>query len=72
MHYLDINFFISNNSLFHSYRSDLDTTPLRQAIWYYVQRLFGLYKDDYEYRDINTFLNKKIKAFLKKVGQRLS
>ncbi|EXX67033.1 PA26-domain-containing protein [Rhizophagus irregularis] len=54
-------------SLFHSYRSDLDTTPLRQAIWYYVQRLFGLYKDDYEYRDINTFLNKKIKAFLKKV-----
>jgi len=54
-------------SLFHSYRSDLDTTPLRQAIWYYVQRLFGLYKDDYEYRDINTFLNKRIKAFLKKV-----
>ncbi|GES88938.1 sestrin-1 isoform X2 [Rhizophagus clarus] len=54
-------------SLFHSYKSDLDTTPLRQAIWYYVQRLFGLCKDDYEYRDINTFLNKRIKAFLKKV-----
>jgi len=46
---------------------DLDTRPLRQAVWFYVQRLFGLLKDDYEYRDLNKFLNIKIKKFLKKV-----
>lgn len=55
--------------LFHSYNSDtdLDTRPLRQAVWFYILRLYGLRKDDYEYRDINTFLNKKFKMFLKKV-----
>ncbi|RIA99103.1 PA26 p53-induced protein [Glomus cerebriforme] len=62
---------LTDYRLFHSYKSssniDLDTKPLRQAIWYYVQRLSGLLKDDYDYRDINTFLNKKIKVFLKKV-----
>src|SRR5438874_1317788 len=64
----------SCNRLFHSYGSsdiDLDTKPLRQAIWYYILRLYGLKKDDYEYRDINTFLNKRIKVFLKKVCQKV-
>ena len=55
------------NRLFLSYESDVDTKPLRHAIWYYILRLYGLKDDGYEYRDVNTLLNKKFKAFLKKV-----
>ncbi|CAJ0649471.1 10898_t:CDS:2, partial [Entrophospora sp. SA101] len=57
-------------SLFQSYtqqNNDLDVAPLRQAIWYYVQRLYGLSKDDYDYSDIRNLLNSKFKMFLKKV-----
>jgi len=58
---------ITDYRLFHSHNSLLDTRPLRQAIWYYVLRLNGILQEDYEYRDINNFLNKRIKTFIKKV-----
>eukprot|EP00002_Diphylleia_rotans_P008633 TRINITY_DN1861_c0_g1_i2.p1 TRINITY_DN1861_c0_g1~~TRINITY_DN1861_c0_g1_i2.p1 ORF type:complete len:562 (-),score=129.20 TRINITY_DN1861_c0_g1_i2:380-2065(-) len=45
----------------------VDTQPVRRAIWYYSHRLFGLFHDDYNYREVNEFLNKSIKAYLKKV-----
>jgi sestrin len=51
----------------YSSNVDLDTKPLRQAVWFYVLRLSGLKKDDYDYRGLNKFLNTKIKKFLKKV-----
>ncbi|CAG8505229.1 16231_t:CDS:2 [Funneliformis caledonium] len=60
---------ITDYCLFHSYQSsNIDTRPLRQAIWFYVQRLSGLLKDDYVYRDINTYLSNNFKTYLKKVS----
>jgi hypothetical protein len=46
----------------------IDTAPFRQAIWYYVLRLFGQSHDDYDYSLVNHFVNKRTKAFIKKVA----
>lgn len=44
----------------------LDTAPLRQAVWYYVQRLAGLLHDDYDYADVNRYLTRRLKMYIKK------
>ncbi|KAI9921485.1 hypothetical protein PsorP6_001165 [Peronosclerospora sorghi] len=46
----------------------VDTSPYRDAVWYYVHRLFGICHDDYDYRQVNTYLNRPTKIFLKKVA----
>ncbi|KAG1689768.1 hypothetical protein DVH05_001973 [Phytophthora capsici] len=46
----------------------VDTTPYRDAVWYYVHRIFGICHDDYDYRQVNTYLNRPTKIFLKKVA----
>ncbi|ORZ37519.1 PA26 p53-induced protein-domain-containing protein [Catenaria anguillulae PL171] len=48
--------------------SGIDTHPFREAIWYYVLRLFGQSMDDYNYSMVNHFVNKRTKAFIKKVA----
>ncbi|CAG8482826.1 9021_t:CDS:2 [Cetraspora pellucida] len=61
---------LTDYCLFRSYtksNTDLDTTPLRQAIWFYVLRLFGLFKDDYSYKDLDLFLNNKFKSYIRKL-----
>lgn len=35
---------------------------------YYVHRIFGICNDDYDYRQVNVFLPKAVKAFVKKVA----
>ncbi|TMW58077.1 hypothetical protein Poli38472_013551 [Pythium oligandrum] len=47
---------------------DVDTSPYRSAIWYYVHRIFGICHDDYDYRQVNEFLNRPTKIFIKKVA----
>ena len=44
----------------------VSTSSLRRAIWYYVLRLYGICHDDYEYKEVNIYLNRSIKAFVKK------
>ncbi|KAG7380725.1 Sestrin-1 [Phytophthora pseudosyringae] len=46
----------------------VDTSPYRDAVWYYVHRIFGICHDDYDYRLVNTYLNRPTKIFLKKVA----
>ncbi|KAI9164456.1 hypothetical protein H9P43_008307 [Blastocladiella emersonii ATCC 22665] len=48
--------------------SGVDTAPFREAIWYYSLRLFGQSMDDYQYALVNHFVNKRTKAFIKKVA----
>ncbi|CAG8620960.1 12881_t:CDS:2 [Acaulospora morrowiae] len=55
---------------FFSFDSQLDDLPFREVIWYYVSRLYGITADDYPYNDISTFLNSKIRNFIKKVCTR--
>ncbi|XP_028139001.1 sestrin homolog isoform X3 [Diabrotica virgifera virgifera] len=46
-------------------RTDVDTTRFRRAIWYYIQCLFGIRHDDYDYGEINALLERALKAFIK-------
>ncbi|OQR91395.1 sestrin-like protein [Achlya hypogyna] len=48
--------------------NELDTTPFRHAIWYYVHRIYGICHDDYDYKNVNIFLNRPTKQFVKKVA----
>jgi len=47
---------------------NINTFPLRRAIWQYVQRVKGMFHDDYNYKEVNLFLNKATKKFIKKVS----
>lgn len=47
---------------------DIDTEPLRRAIWKYTHRVYGLAYDDYDYQEINVFLLIGLKKYLKKVA----
>lgn len=46
----------------------IDTTPYRDAVWFYVHRIFGICHDDYDYRQVNVYLNRPTKIFIKKVA----
>jgi len=46
----------------------VDTGPYRDAVWFYVHRIFGICHDDYDYRQVNIYLNRPTKIFIKKVA----
>ncbi|EFA84614.1 sestrin-like protein [Heterostelium album PN500] len=46
--------------------TDIDTLPFRRAVWYYVQRVKGMCHDDYNYQEVNMFLNRNLKYYVKK------
>jgi len=48
-------------------RDSVNTFRLRRAIWQYVQRIRGMFHDDYNYQEVNMFLNRACKMFIKKV-----
>lgn len=52
---------------FTSDEGTIDQGPLRDAVWFFVLRLYGIYNDGYDYSDVNLLLNKSAKRFLKKV-----
>mmetsp|Transcript_17217 Transcript_17217/g.48458 ORF Transcript_17217/g.48458 Transcript_17217/m.48458 type:complete len:220 (+) Transcript_17217:3-662(+) len=43
------------------------TVPFRGAIWHYVHRIQGVFHDDYEYREVNEYLGRDLKEFVKDV-----
>ena len=42
-----------------------NTVQFRRAVWYYVHRVYGISNDDYDYSEVNKFVNRKIKSFVK-------
>ena len=44
---------------------DVDTSSFRQAIWYYIQCMFGIRHDDYNYSEINQLLERNLKSYVK-------
>ncbi|KAG5898391.1 hypothetical protein JTB14_030369 [Gonioctena quinquepunctata] len=46
-------------------RKDVDTSKFRRAIWYYIQCLFGIRHDDYDYGEIDALVERTLKAFIK-------
>jgi len=58
--------FTMTYNVFHNSR-DVDTGPFRRAVWYYVHRIMGMIHDDYNYHEVNVFVHKPLKAFIKKI-----
>lgn len=59
---------ITDWSIFHhTSDSNIDTSPLRRAIWYEAQRVLGMTKDDYNYEDITTYLSERSKQYIRKL-----
>mmetsp|Transcript_31833 Transcript_31833/g.83101 ORF Transcript_31833/g.83101 Transcript_31833/m.83101 type:complete len:538 (-) Transcript_31833:525-2138(-) len=48
--------------------SDVDTSPFRNAVWFYVHRISGVQHDDYDYERVNQDLKKMTKIYIKKVA----
>mmetsp|Transcript_53436 Transcript_53436/g.134271 ORF Transcript_53436/g.134271 Transcript_53436/m.134271 type:complete len:292 (+) Transcript_53436:1055-1930(+) len=48
-----------------SQANQVDTFPFRRAIWYYIHRVRGLIHDDYNYEEVNKFLPRNLKAYIK-------
>jgi len=68
---LDRNFRVAYaltyNRLSAAAGEDVDTEPFRTAVRMYVQRLFGVRNDHYDYRLVNRFMTIATKTFVKKV-----
>lgn len=47
--------------------TDVDTSKFRRAIWYYSQRIYGVCHDDYDYSEVNNYLERPLKQFVKKL-----
>lgn len=47
---------------------NIETEPLRRAIWNYVQRVYGIQYDDYNYNNINRLLKIGTKKYIKKTA----
>ena len=45
--------------------SGVDTRPFRTALWVYIQSLFGIRHDDYDYHQINQLLERPLKELVK-------
>ncbi len=46
-------------------KKDVDTSRFRTAIWNYIQCMFGIRHDDYDYGEVNQVLERSLKAYIK-------
>lgn len=46
-------------------RQDVDTTTFRRAVWNYIQCIYGIRHDDYDYGEVNQLVERSLKAFIK-------
>jgi len=46
---------------------DVDTSRFRRAIWNYIQCMFGIRHDDYDYGEVNQLLERSLKTYIKTV-----
>jgi len=57
--------YVLTYQFFHETKN-VDTFPFRRALWYYIQRINGMFHDDYNYQEVNLFLTRATKNYLKK------
>ncbi|XP_056105493.1 sestrin-2 [Rhinichthys klamathensis goyatoka] len=48
--------------------SHVDTSTLRKAIWNYIQCIYGIRYDDYNYGEVNQLLERSLKVYVKTVA----
>lgn len=44
---------------------NVDTSMFRRAIWNYIQCMFGIRHDDYDYHEVNELLDRNFKSYIK-------
>jgi len=49
-------------------RDEIDTTPFRVAIWNYIQLLYGIRHDDYDYRQLRFLFDEPLRKFVKAIA----
>lgn len=50
---------------FQAGRTNVDTSKFRRAIWNYIQCIYGIRHDDYDYGEVNQLLERPLKMFIK-------
>lgn len=46
-------------------KKNVDTSKFRRAIWNYIQCIYGIRHDDYDYGEVNQLLERSLKMFIK-------
>lgn len=66
---LDDKFRCAYNLTYHTMagRANVDTSKFRRAIWNYIQCIYGIRHDDYDYGEVNQLLDRRLKMFIKTV-----
>ncbi|XP_072277357.1 sestrin-2 isoform X2 [Pyxicephalus adspersus] len=66
---LDDKFQVAYNLTYHTIASHqgVDTFKLRRAIWNYIQCIYGIRYDDYDYGEVNQLLERSLKVYMKTV-----
>lgn len=67
--FLDDKFKTAYNLTYYTMggRRDVDTSTFRRAIWNYIQCIYGIRHDDYDYGEVNQLLERPLKTFIKMV-----
>ncbi|XP_058465819.1 sestrin homolog isoform X2 [Malaya genurostris] len=65
--YLDDKFRVAFNLTYYTIagRTNVDTSKFRRAIWNYIQCIYGIRHDDYDYGEVNQLLDRTLKMFIK-------
>lgn len=65
--YLDDKFRTAYNLTYYTIagRTNVDTSKFRRAIWNYIQCIYGIRHDDYDYGEVNQLLDRTLKMFIK-------
>ncbi|KAI4504818.1 hypothetical protein M0802_000368 [Mischocyttarus mexicanus] len=65
--FLDDKFKTTYNLTYYTMgtHSKVDTSRFRRAIWNYIQCMFGIRHDDYDYNEVNQLLERSLKTFIK-------
>jgi sestrin len=67
--YIDEKFKVAQNMTYYTMggRAHVDTTKFRTAVWNYIQCLYGIRHDDYDYGEVNQLLERPLKSYIKTV-----
>ncbi|XP_017487518.1 PREDICTED: sestrin homolog [Rhagoletis zephyria] len=68
--FLDEKFKVGYNLTYYTLgpKTNIDTSPFRRAIWNYIQCIYGMRHDDYNYREVNILLERNLKCFIKNLA----
>ncbi|KAL3246571.1 hypothetical protein MRX96_057582 [Rhipicephalus microplus] len=52
-------------------KTNVDTSMFRRAVWNYIQCIYGIRHDDYDYREVNELLDRDLKEYIKAYAEKV-